>query len=64
MHDHPLTARLDYFRRLNPDLSYDSICVRCLQTVDRGTSHADLEKAEAEHKCCQESGVSPPYNLD
>jgi hypothetical protein len=62
MHQHPLTARLGYFHRLNPDLSYDSICIRCLQTVGRGKSQADLEKAEAEHKCCQESGISVPYS--
>ena len=51
-----------YFHRLNPDFTYDSICLSCFRSIGHAAKEADLAKAEASHECCRQESVSLPYN--
>lgn len=55
-------SALEYFHRLNPDFTYESICLVCFRTVGSAVKEAQLEIAEANHHCFREDGVSLPYN--
>jgi hypothetical protein len=53
---------LEYFHRLNPDFTYESICLVCFRTIGSARREADLEIAEANHHCCREGAAPLPYN--
>jgi len=46
-----MTTFISFARRHNHDLSIDSICTKCYQTIASADSVSDLAAAEESHLC-------------
>lgn len=46
-----MTSFISFARRHNRDLSIDSICTKCYQTVASGKTVRELEDKEENHRC-------------
>ncbi len=46
-----LLSRVAFYRRLNDDETWDSVCLKCFLTVPTVAQEDDLEDAERHHDC-------------
>jgi hypothetical protein len=53
-----MTSFIAFARRRRDNLTIDSVCTRCCETVATGRNEASLQEAERAHFC------EPPERLD